>query len=265
MLAHSLPVINALVTRHLQALMRDPWQLLNILYKSLLDLVLIGYIGIAQQKMVAGCVDCSEQLLVGIILWSIVMRTSFSAIHGMLVDVWSGNIVALFATPMRLSEWIISLMIYALFMVAALIVFLSGMSYILFNFVIFKLGWIMLLLIAQFYLYGVALGIALVGLLFYSGVRGQSLVFMVGYLFVPFVGAYYPVTVLPGWMQTISYGLAPRYFFEFVRQYLATGEYLWDKMLVGSVLNVVTLIVATLFLYNRYHRSTNEGIARLLD
>lgn len=265
MLVHSLPVVGALVMRHLLALLRDPWQLLNILYKSLLDLVLIGYIGIAQQKMVPGCTDCSHQLLVGIILWSLVMRTSFSAIHGMLVDVWSGNIVALFATPMRLGEWIISLMIYAWVMVLALLVFLSVMSYFLFNFVIFTLGWIVVPLIVQFYFFGVALGIASVGLLFYSGVRGQSLVFMVGYLFVPFVGAYYPVTVLPPWMQAISYGLAPRYFFEFVRQYLATGEYLWDKMLAGTILNVVALVLATLFLYNRYRRSTNEGIARLLD
>ena len=63
----------------------------------------------------------------------------------------------------------------------------------------------------------------------------------------PFAGVFYPVTVLPGWMQAIAALLPPSYVFEGMRAVVAGEPPPWDRLALGGGLAMVYLVLACLF------------------
>ena len=59
---------------------------------------------------------------------------------------------------------------------------------------------------------------------------------------------FYPVSVLPGWMQAIAAVLPPSYVFEGMRAVVAGQPPPWGRLAIGGVLAVVYLVLACLVL-----------------
>ena len=71
------------------------------------------------------------------------------------------------------------------------------------------------------FLTGIALGIAAAALVLRLGPASEWLIWPIPMLVSPFAGVFYPVTVLPGWMQAIALILPPSYVFEGMRAVVA--------------------------------------------
>ena len=63
------------------------------------------------------------------------------------------------------------------------------------------------------------------------------------FILLPVSGVYYPISVLPHWMQVISWGLPPAYVFEGMRAILAEKTVHWDMLGIAFVLSAVYLVV----------------------
>ena len=80
------------------------------------------------------------------------------------------------------------------------------------------------------------------------GQSAESFAWAAVFILMPLSGVYYPVSVLPKWLQVISYGLPPAYVFEGMRAILlektvhwhglaiALGDYYTAKRLVESIM-----------------------------
>jgi ABC-2 type transport system permease protein len=65
------------------------------------------------------------------------------------------------------------------------------------------------------------------------------------FLFLPLTCVYYPVAVLPGWLQYVAWALPPTYVFEGMRALLIDHTFRIDLMIQSLALNVVLFAAAT--------------------
>jgi ABC-2 type transport system permease protein len=71
---------------------------------------------------------------------------------------------------------------------------------------------------------------------------------------------FYPVTVLPGWMQAIALILPPSYVFEGMRSVVAGQPPPWDRLAIGGTLALVYLVLACLFFFAVYRAVIRNGL-----
>ena len=77
------------------------------------------------------------------------------------------------------------------------------------------------------------------------------------FLFLPLTCVYYPVTVLPHWLQYVAWCLPPTYVFEGMRGLLIHHIFRADLMLEAFGLNVALFIAAS-FAFSLLLRSARQ-------
>lgn len=253
--------VQALFSRYVQQIVRDHWRLVSVFYWPLIEIAVFGFMGAFR-----GAATTESNLLIGgSILWVLVAHTYYFIVFNMLEELWSHNIVSLFATSVTLGEWILAGVAMAAVMMVVLCVYMGCMAYCMYGFSLLMLGWYIVPVVLSLFLFSVGLGCCLNALLFYAGVRGQSLVFMVGWLFAPFVGVYYPVSVLPYWMQFIAEYIPPKHIFVFVRALIADNVIVLSALYKAFALNVVWVVCGIVLLNFMYRMSIRSGLSRLVD
>ena len=88
--------------------------------------------------------------------------------------------------------------------------------------------------LAVLFLTGIALGVAAAALVLRLGPASEWLIWPIPMIVSPFAGVFYPVTVLPGWMQAIAALLPPSYVFEGMRAVVAGEPAPWDRLALGG-------------------------------
>jgi hypothetical protein len=88
-----------------------------------------------------------------------------------------------------------------------------------------------------------SIGLAMSGMIMRVGQSAESFAWAAVFILLPVSGVYYPVSVLPHWMQVISYGLPPAYVFEGMRAILAEKTVHWDMLGIAFLLSMVYLVV----------------------
>jgi ABC-2 type transport system permease protein len=66
------------------------------------------------------------------------------------------------------------------------------------------------------------------------------------FLFLPLTCVYYPVSVLPEWLQYFAWALPPTYVFEGMRALLVDKVFRGDLMLQAFALNVLLFVGSTI-------------------
>jgi ABC-2 type transport system permease protein len=84
-----------------------------------------------------------------------------------------------------------------------------------------------------------AVGIFVSGLVLRNGLGAENLAWTIMFIFLPLTCVYYPVAVLPGWLQYIAWALPPTYVFEGMRALLIDHVFRADLMLQAFALNIV--------------------------
>ena len=72
------------------------------------------------------------------------------------------------------------------------------------------------------------------GLVLRNGLGAESIVWTLMFGLMPLACIYYPVTVLPHWLQYVAWSLPPTYVFEGMRALLIEHVFRADLMIVGA-------------------------------
>jgi ABC-2 type transport system permease protein len=113
-----------------------------------------------------------------------------------------------------------------------------------FGFNLYGLGLALAAFFANLILTSWAIGILVSGLILRNGLGAESLAWTIMFLLLPLACVYYPVTVLPAWLQIVSWALPPTYVFEGMRALLIDHVFRGDLMLEALGLNVVLFAIA---------------------
>ena len=86
---------------------------------------------------------------------------------------------------------------------------------------------------------GWAVWIVVAGVLLRNGMGAESLAWTLMFVLLPLICVYYPVNVLPYWLQLIAWSLPPTYVFEGMRALLMEHLFRADLMIEAFLLNAL--------------------------
>jgi ABC-2 type transport system permease protein len=108
-----------------------------------------------------------------------------------------------------------------------------------FGFNLWGLGLALPVFFLNLFLTSWAVAIVVAGLLLRNGLGAETLAWTFMFLLLPLCCVYYPVSVLPGWLQWIAWMLPPTYVFEGMRALLIDHVFRADLMAQALALNVI--------------------------
>lgn len=258
----SLSRITGVFLRYYYNLLKGFHQLSDLFYWPLVDILLWGLtsIWIQNQSQVP---HLPLILMTGLIFWQIAWRGSIDISINLLHEFWHRNLVNLFSTPLKISEWIAGVVLLCFCKLFVSIAFGALMVYLLYSLNVFALGWAFLPFTALLLMFGWCLGFLAAGLIIYWGHQVEMFAWMIAFLFAPFSAVYYPVSILPAWAHPISWSLPTTYVFEGMREILNGAPFPFSYMWSSLFLTILYLILSVFFFIFMFEKSRNKGLGRL--
>lgn len=235
----SLRRIYAMILRY-WFLLRGSWpRLLELTYWPTVQMLLWGFINqfMAQNS---GWAALGAGVLVGaVLLWDVLFRGQLGVSVSFLEEVWSRNLGQLFVTPLRAWEWIAALLIISLARTVIGVLPAALLAAPLFGYSVFDVGPALALFFANLLAMGWWLGLVVIALILRCGLGAEGLAWMLVFLLSPVGAAFYPVAILPGWLQPVALALPTAHVFEGMRDVLAGAPIPWDHMGWAALSNAV--------------------------
>jgi ABC-2 type transport system permease protein len=253
-----------LVLRHARLWKHDYNLILMALYWPLLDVLIWGFLGSWIQRT-QNIPNYTLVALLGILLLQASCRAPITIVVGLCEELWSNNLVNLFSLPIRLYEWIIGIIIFTAFVTTFVACCSVSLIWLIYHLSLVKLMTAFLLFAPPLFISGIWLGFVGLQVIVTFGRRATEIGFIVGWFFMPFSGAFYPIEALPAWARAISSFLPMSYVLEGMRNYILTDANPVPYLIKGYALALLyaTLSVA-LFVY-AFNRSKIKGLRRLSD
>jgi len=246
--------IAAIVLRQGYLMRGSPARVFPLFAWVAIDVVLWGFITRYLGSIAAPGFRLAPALLGAVLLWNFLTRVMQGVTMAFFEDVWSRNFLNIFATPLMTSEYLAGLIATAIAtsLVGLVVMLLVAGAAFGFSFAAYGLAIAPLLMIL--FLSGIALGVFASGIVLRLGPASEWLIWPIPTLVSPFVGVFYPLAVLPGWMQAIARTLAPSYVFEGLRsvvggQGLPLADVVWGFALAGLYLVLAALFFAQVYRY----------------
>ena len=98
-----------------------------------------------------------------------------------------------------------------------------------------------------------------VGMIMRLGLGAEELAWAAIFIVAPVSGVYYPIAVLPGWMQAIAWALPSAHVFEGMRGALLHGVFLWNEFWLAAALNVIYLALGAAVFAWSVHYAREHG------
>ena len=119
---------------------------------------------------------------------------------------------------------------------------------------------VLVLFLLVLFLFGIALGVMASAMVLRFGPSTEWFIWPIPALISPFAGVFYPISVLPGWMQAIARLLPASYVFEGMRKILLTGSTPAAPLFIGGGLTLIYLAVAGWVFTKTYRHSVRSGL-----
>jgi ABC-2 type transport system permease protein len=255
--------IAAMVVRHLYMFPRTLERWSESIYWPVLDLVLWGLTTRWVETARGDVSHLALAVLTAVVFWQVVWRANYEISVNLLEEVWSHNLVNLFATPLSVWEWSVSLIVLGILKNILTLAVGAGAVWLLYQMNLFSVGWLMLPFLFSLLMSGWFIGFTASGVIIRYGQSVQSIAWMAGYALAPFSAVFYPVAVLPRWAQAIAAALPMTYVFEGMRQVLRGGRPPVSDLAISFGLNLLYLALSVLFFGWMFEKSRERGLARL--
>ena len=130
----------------------------------------------------------------------------------------------------------------------------------LYHYSIFSLGLPLIAFFANLMVTGWAMGIGVSALILRYGLGAESLAWVLIIALAPLCGIYYPISVLPDWLQKIAWCLPPSHVFEGMRALMFNGKVPVNELLIAAGLNVFYIGGAVILFLAVHHIARVKGL-----
>ena len=231
--------IGAMVLRYIY-LLRSSWtRLLELIYWPAVQLFVWGFLQFYIAQNSGFFARASGVFIAAVLMWDVLFRGQLGFSVSFLGEMWSRNLSNLMISPLRPIEFVCALMIMSLIRLAIGMLPVTFLAMAFFGFNVYGLGLALAAFFVNLILTSWAVGIVVAGVLLRNGMGAESLAWTLMFVLMPLACVYYPVSVLPSWLQAIAWTLPPTYVFEGMRALLMEHVIRIDLMLEAFVLNVL--------------------------
>jgi len=179
-----------------------------------------------------------------VMMWDVLFRGQLGFSISFLEEMWARNLGKLMISPLRPIELVAALMVMSIVRLAIGMVPVSLLAIAFFGFNVYGLGLALAAFFLNLILTSWSVGILVSGVLLRNGMGAESLAWTLMFLIMPVICVYYPVAVLPDWLQWIAWSLPPTYVFEGMRALVLAKVFRADLMLAAFALNTAYFAVA---------------------
>jgi ABC-2 type transport system permease protein len=233
--------IGAMVTRYWYLLMSSWPRLLDLIYWPALQVITWGFLQSFISQNAGFFARAGGTLIGAVILWDILFRGQLGFSVSFLEEMWARNLGNLMMSPLKPIEFLISLMIMSLIRLVIGVIPMTLMALIFFGFNFYSIGLPLIAFFCNLIFTSWSIGIFVSGLVLRNGLGAESIVWTLIFGIMPLACVYYPVTVLPHWLQYLAWSLPPTYVFEGMRALLTDHVLRTDLMVEAFAINVVML------------------------
>jgi ABC-2 type transport system permease protein len=231
--------IGAMIARYWY-LLRSSWpRLLELIYWPTVQMLMWGFLQLYIGENSGFFARAGGTFIGAVLLWDILFRGQLGFSVSFLEEMWSRNLANLMISPLRPIEFVMALMVMSIVRLAIGMVPVSLLAIGFFGFNLYGLGLALAAFFANLILTSWAVGIFVSGLVMRNGLGAESFAWTIMFLLMPLACVYYPVAVLPGWLQWVALALPPTYVFEGMRGLLIEHIFRADLMWRALALNVL--------------------------
>jgi len=195
-----------------------------------------------------------------VLLWDVLFRGQLGVSLTFFEEMYSRNLGNLFVSPLREWELIVGQLVMSIIRTLIGVGGACLFAWLLFKYSIFTLGFPLIAFFVNLIICGWAVGLAVSGMVLRWGLGAEELAWAAIFLLAPVSGVYYPVSVLPAWLQAVAHAVPTSYVFEGMRAVLLEKSFRIDLFVQALVMNAVYLSagIALYLLAIRYAR--NHGV-----
>ena len=158
-----------------------------------------------------------------LILWDVLFRAQQGITISFLEEIWARNLMNLFASPLKPSEFLAATMVMSVFKVLAVSVVMVVCAGLFYSYNILVIGMWLVPFVLNLVMTGWIIGVLTTALIMRFGQEAEVLAWSMVFLFQPISCVFYPMEVLPGWLQTIAWMNPAAHVFEGMRAVLNTS------------------------------------------
>lgn len=177
-----------------------------------------------------------------------------------LEDVWARNMINFFSTPLKVGEYILGLIITAVFTAAIAFLGMTLVAWLLFHYSIFQFGFLLLPYLLILFLFGIALGMLSISIVLRFGPAAETFAWMLPTALAPFSGVFYPISVLPEPLQWFARVIPSSYVFEGMRSAVFLGTFSANALIVGLLLSVLYFFISYFILFYYFREASKRGL-----
>jgi ABC-2 type transport system permease protein len=156
---------------------------------------------------------------------------------------WARNLGNLLISPLRPLELVAALSAWSIIRLSVGMIPVAIAAYAIFGFNLLDLGLPLVAFFAVLVLTSWSLGLIAAGVILRYGLGAEELAWSMAFLLLPLACVYYPVSVLPDWLQPIALALPPTHVFEGMRGILLHNVFDVNELWWALGLNVIYLVV----------------------
>ncbi len=252
--------IHAMLLRYFYVLRGSPARVIEIIYWPTIQMVLWGFISqfFAHQNTTPLTIALGT-LLGAVLLWDFLFRSQLGVSLSFLEEIWARNLGHLFVSPLRPYEWWISMMLYSVIRALTGMLPAAFLAIPFYGFSIFGLGWPVLFLFFNLMFMGWWLGLLITAMLIKAGPGAESLAWALTFLLAPICAVYYPVAMLPVWLQGVANALPASHVFEGLRTLVHEGRADTYHILASFGLNCLYMIFSISILQLSFNSARKAG------
>lgn len=238
--------ILALVERHAYLLLKSWPRLLSMAYYPTVTMILWGFVTVYLRPTSNFLADAPGLFIGAVLLWDILFRGQLGVSLTFFEEMYSRNLGNLFVSPLRPWELIVGQVVMSLLRTLIGVGAACLFAWLLFRYSIFSLGFPLLAFFLNLIVCGWAIGLAVSGLVLRWGLGAEELAWAAVFLLAPVSGVYYPIGVLPGWLQVVAHAIPTSYVFEGMRAVLLQHEFRTDLFFSALAVNGVFMAIGVM-------------------
>ena len=251
--------IIGLSLRHVYLIKGSFPRILDLIYWPTIQIFLWGFISKFFTLSSSYYNNTVGIILSAAILYDFLFRSSISYNMMFLEEIWSRNFTNLFIAPIKLSEIIAALTFTAIFRTLIGLIPASLIAIPLFGVSIFAIGIPLIFLLITLYIFGVTLGLLVTSGLIRFGPSFENIAWASLFFLAPLGCIYYPIEILPEWLQIISKLLPLVHIFEEMRNILIYDSVSYIQIFKAALISFVYFIFGVIIFYLSYEGAKNRG------
>jgi ABC-2 type transport system permease protein len=257
--AFSFRRVGAMVLRHLYIL-RGSWpRILEMAYWPAVNVVVWGFTSQFFQANSSWVAQAAGVLIGAVILWDVMFRGNLGVSLSFMEEMWSRNLGHLSVSPLRPYELVASLLAMSFIRTMIGVVPASLLAIPLYHYSVYDLGLPLIAFWINLMVTGWAIGLAVSALVLRFGLGAESLAWVLVFAVAPVAGIYYPIAILPDWLQVVAWALPPAHVFEGMRAVMFGKPFPTQLLLSAMALNAVYIAIGVALFLRVFHGARIRG------